>query len=66
MCNGNFITGPYWNAKSHLEKVIEHEIMIGLLMSSFQSDIFIHVEGLHIFEANLSGFIIFHQFGIHF
>ena len=50
----------------YLEKVMKHEMVIRLLVIPWQTDIFVHIEGLDILETNFACFVILHKLRIHF
>ena len=46
----------------YLENVLKHKVMIRFWMTSRKANIFVHIEGLDIFETDLAGLEIFHKF----
>ena len=45
--------------------MLEHEIVIGLLVLPWKSDVLVHVECLDIFEGEFAGFVVLHQLSVH-
>ena len=48
-----------------IKEVIVHEIPVGLVMFVGQAQVFVHVEGYHIGEAQFPGFVHAGQFVVH-